>query len=340
LALDWGADDALVSELPLTAAGLPMQRLDSNSRMEPAGAILACSCVRDESLRLPWFLDYYRKAGVDRFLIVDNGSRDGTTELLLSQRDVILYYTEESYAASNYGLSWLNTLLARHAVDRWALTVDADELLVYPASEQVTLPKLVQYLEAQGADSLRTLLLDMYSRSPIDQTAYRQGDSFLSSCPYFDVETYRRRWKGVPTRGGPRGRVFWGGRGLLNRWLQPEPFLQKLPLVRWRSGLSYELSTHRISGIRPAALTGVLLHFKFFQDFPARAAKEAERKEHFREGRQYQTYHETLVDRPDLSLHHDRSVAYRNSLQLVELGLQRMPRSYRELAAVEARGSS
>ncbi|NEP41674.1 MAG: hypothetical protein F6K35_21555 [Okeania sp. SIO2H7] len=50
--------------------------------------ILACVVVRNESLRLPYFLSYHRQQGIDKFLIVDNGSNDETLAYLLQQPDV------------------------------------------------------------------------------------------------------------------------------------------------------------------------------------------------------------------------------------------------------------
>lgn len=39
----------------------------------PAQPILLFSTMRNERIRLPYFLSYYRRLGVDHFLIVDNG---------------------------------------------------------------------------------------------------------------------------------------------------------------------------------------------------------------------------------------------------------------------------
>jgi hypothetical protein len=39
--------------------------------------ILLFATVKDEYIRLPYFLDYYRKIGIGHFLIVDNNSLDG-----------------------------------------------------------------------------------------------------------------------------------------------------------------------------------------------------------------------------------------------------------------------
>src|SRR5688572_19386726 len=103
--------------------------------------------MRNEALRLPYFLEYYRRLGIDRFLIVDNGSEDGTTDLLRVSPDVSVFYTEERYSESRCGLDWLNQLLETYAVGHWTLTVDADELFAYPLCEEIALRELGAYLD-------------------------------------------------------------------------------------------------------------------------------------------------------------------------------------------------
>ncbi len=294
-----------------------------------ADEILAFACIRDEALRLPWFLEYHRRAGVDRFFVVDNGSRDGSTKYLSSQPDVISFYTEDSYADSQCGLSWVNELLERFAPGHWSLTVDADELLVYPGCERIALRPLTRYLESVGADALNTMLLDMYAGGAISSTSYSPGEPFLAACPFFDPDSYATSpSQPVPFRGGPRERAFWQGYDRQH----PAPFLPKVPLVKWQAGRVYEASTHVISNIAPAELTGALLHFKFFGDFSARVALEAQRGEHFEGARQYVAYSQVMRREPDLSLFNDRSVRYQDSLQLAELGIAQMPESYRRFA--------
>ena len=73
-------------------------------------AVLAFVTARNEKPRLPYFLDYYRKLGVDHFLFVDNGSTDGGRELLAAEPDVSLWRTDASYAKSRFGTDWLNWL--------------------------------------------------------------------------------------------------------------------------------------------------------------------------------------------------------------------------------------
>src|SRR5579871_222638 len=70
------------------------------------------SVVRNESLRLPYLLTHYRRLGFDRFIFVDNGSTDGTTELLLQQPDCAVVHTKDRFGdGRGAGLLWKNTLL-------------------------------------------------------------------------------------------------------------------------------------------------------------------------------------------------------------------------------------
>ncbi|OZA17880.1 MAG: glycosyl transferase family 2, partial [Rhodobacterales bacterium 17-64-5] len=46
----------------------------------PPQPILLFATLRNERVRLPYFLQYYRKLGIDHFLLVDNGSDDGSRE--------------------------------------------------------------------------------------------------------------------------------------------------------------------------------------------------------------------------------------------------------------------
>ena len=56
-------------------------------------AIIFFSTIRNERVRLPYFLQYYRDLGVDHFLFVDNGCDDGTREYLAEQQDVSIWST-------------------------------------------------------------------------------------------------------------------------------------------------------------------------------------------------------------------------------------------------------
>ena len=97
-----------------------------------ANNILLFACLRNEMLRLPFFLAHYRRLGVDQFLLVDNGSDDGSVAFLQDQPDVSLWSANAGYKAARFGMDWLTALQWKHGSGHWCLTVDIDELLIYP----------------------------------------------------------------------------------------------------------------------------------------------------------------------------------------------------------------
>ena len=302
------------------------------------GAILGFLSVRNEALRLPAMLNHHRRLGVDQFVIVDNDSDDGTRDLLAAMPDVQLYSAPGSYAAAGFGHGWLHPLLDALADNHWALTLDADELFVYPHCERLTLPQLCRFLDREGSDSVFTILLDMYSQSNIAATVYRQGEPLLDACPFFDPGPYTIvRGPLFPTfelRGGPRARAF---------WTPTTPFfpptVSKVPLVKWQRGYRYVSSTHYMHPApgRPSSVTGALLHFKFLSDFHQRAKSEAVRGEHFASAREYKLYLQALQNRPNLSLHFAGSVRYQECSQLVSLKLCRTLEEFERFANATAK---
>ena len=57
---------------------------------------LLISCLRNEGFRLNFFLNYYRKLGIEHFLIIDNDSNDETSEILNEDNDVSFWVTKKS----------------------------------------------------------------------------------------------------------------------------------------------------------------------------------------------------------------------------------------------------
>jgi hypothetical protein len=313
-------------------SGGQMQRIDS--KPTPAAAALsAFLAVRNEEVRLPNLLDHYRKLGVGRFYFVDNDSTDSSMEFLLAQPDVRVWRTSASYRSSDFGAKWLQPLLDEFAHDHWALIVDADEFLVYPQYETVSLLILCAYLDDIGARALRTLLIDMYSDRPVSETKYTAGDNIFDICSYFDRGPYWRLPsppQPIPSPalffGGVRQRVFWAGGP------SPDfpPCLTKFPLQRWRRGETLFAGAHQTNLAELNWVSGGLLHFKFVNSVIARANEEAIRKEHYNHASEYVRYTRAFMQRPDLSLLADVSIKYRNSQQLVDIGLMLSSRHYRK----------
>ena len=289
-------------------------------------AILALATIRNEIARLPEFLNHYRALGVDHFLIVDNGSDDGSVEYLAAQPDVSLWHCGGGYRASRFGMDWLMALLWRHGHGHWCVTVDADELLIYPGHERHDLRALTHHLDAERIEGMGALMLDLYPTGPLGTTDAPDDAPLTARLPWFDAGPHRSR-RILPRRnlwvqGGVRDRGFFADR--------PEraPTLNKLPLIRWRRGMAYFNSTHSMlpprlnllwDGPGDARLSGVLLHSKFLPEIVAKSAEELHRAQHFVDPAPYRAYHGSLTERP--VLHGPGSMRFRDWRQLVDLGL-------------------
>ncbi len=333
------------------------RRLDANPiPASGTGGIHASLVVRNESPRLPYLLSYYRKLGVTRFFVTDNGSTDGGAEYLAARPDCHVFSTQESYAASRFGAAWHQRILDLHGGGRWWLMLDADEFLVYPGCEREPLSAFCAHLDSAGAEGLYTILLDMYPRGPLAEAHDRPGQDPLAVCPFFDSGYTFRPRPGLPfcppfprvePLGGPRLRLFYpeflgntalkiAGVKILRKLRDAlrktgldlplpaalPPMLFKIPLFRFRPGLKI-ISSHVTSPLRLAAASGALLHFKFFSGFHAKALAEARRGEHFDGASEYGRYWRFLNKTDPVSFYCGASLEYAGSAQLAALGLIR-----------------
>jgi hypothetical protein len=264
--------------------------------------------------------------GIDHFLIVDNGSTDGTREYLANQPDVSLWGSDNSYKKSRYGVDWLNWLQLRYGHAHWCLTVDPDEFLIYPFCDTRPLRALTDWLDASSIKSFSSMLLDMYPKGRLDAQPYRQGQNPLEIASWFDAGNYsmekNKKFGNVWIQGGPRSRAFF--------YDAPEkaPALNKIPLVKWDRRYTYVSSTHMLlpRGLNQVydewggeKASGILLHAKFLDTFSVKAAEELERKQHYSASVEYLAYAETLRDDPELWC--KWSEKYINWRQLEILGL-------------------
>lgn len=288
--------------------------------------------VRNERLRLPAVLAHHRRLGVERFLVVDDRSTDGTSEFLSGQPDVTVVEPQGSYRDARSGVEWINAILDAHADGRWTLVVDADELFVYPGCESIGLRALCDHLEARGAQGALALMIDMYGPGPIRDTRYVSGGSLLEAAPFFDPGPYQAVQGGpfphVQAFGGPRARSF-----DFSPYQPRPPVLTKTPLIRWSRGTRFELSTHALTPIPMAPVMFGLLHFKFLADFAERVAAAVREGQHYGGSQEYRAYQAALEQRPALALRDARSIRYRDSRQLVEQALMHVDASYNAFVA-------
>lgn len=290
----------------------------------PRGAILCFAGVRDEIMRLPDFLRHYRALGVDRFVMVDNGSVDGTDAFLAEQPDVDLFATGASFSRASGGAFWLSGLARGPYAGRWGVMADADELLVYDGCEQHGLRDLARLLEARGGRTLPAMMIDMYPDGPLRDASLTPGRPLVDLCPLFDAEGYEAigRKAGEPPprirkfEGGPRRRLF----HTAGRRFYVE--LGKTPFLRWDRAVTL-FDSHSVHPFRLnfAAPTGALLHFKLMSDYAERAEMAIRRLSHADGSRAYRASLPALHSAPAMSAVWSGSRRYRDSGTLVEAGL-------------------
>lgn len=288
--------------------------------------ILVFSTLRNERVRLPYFLQYYRDQGVNHFIFVDNDSDDGSREYLAEQPDTSVWTTKHSYKRARFGVDWLNWLQWRHGHGHWCLVVDPDEFFVYPFCDTRSVRALTDWLDASSIRSFGAMLVDMYPKGRLDAQPYREGDDPFEIANWFDSGNYmiqrNQRYGNLWIQGGPRARKFFP------ELPERAPALNKIPLVKWHRHYTYVSSTHMLL---PRGLnlvydewggekaSGCLLHAKFLDTFSKKSEEELQRRQHYANSHEYRAYAAGLKDDPDLWC--KWSEKYINWRQLEILGL-------------------
>ena len=302
-----------------------LQPVQDRTHLIKPGARLLMTMGRDENTRIPYFLDHYRRLGIDHFLFVDNRSETPMAEVLQGEPDVSLWFTDEAYEETRFGVDWMNALLGQHAVGHWVLTVDLDEFFVYPYMEQRSYGELLSFLDDSEKRSFYTLMVDMYPEGSIASAHVPVGESPLMHAPYFDRTGYYAIHGGhgdTYVRGGPRLRAFNANNYEL------APTVQKTPLVKWQQRFAYYLSTHVAY---PAFLndghkryhgpTGALLHFKFVSSFQEKIDYAIKHKNHYNGSIEYQKYLDKLRAAENFTLFSAVSEKLEGSDSLIQANL-------------------
>src|SRR5215475_8176401 len=165
------------------AAARKIKRIDDRNIPRLRTELRAFMVVRNEALRLPFMLRHYFERGVDRIFVLDNDSTDDTRSIALSFDNTHLFYTKDVYPRAG---AWVDLLLRHYGNGCWCLVLDADEMIVYPDFEVVSLRELCNFLDRESFDALDCVLLDMYPDRPLSEIKYTQGTNPLQIASWFD----------------------------------------------------------------------------------------------------------------------------------------------------------
>ncbi|WP_333828171.1 glycosyltransferase family 2 protein [Pararhodobacter sp.] len=254
-----------------------------------AAQVAVVACLRNEAFMLPHFLAHYRKLGVEGFLIADNGSDDGTLEMLAEQPDVALFSVDTEYSQSHYGVAWQQALLGNFRTNRWSVVADADELLFWRTDGGGSLPELVESAAFEGADAARLFMLDMYPQGLLEAADFSSGDPFAEAgfCdrkPFLKVSGGMGPYTNAPVvTSALRHRLLPGSRA--------ELFVaQKTALLKYRPWMRFSAGLHAVAEAKLATRPLFFAHFKYNAAFRAKALAEVSRRQHFNNAEEYRKY--------------------------------------------------
>jgi len=251
--------------------------------------------VRNEMIILPHFLAHYRNMGCKAFIITDNCSDDGSREYLLGQPDVLLYSTDTEYKQSYYGVAWQQAILSNHCLNKWVLIADADEMLVYPDCEKINLLEFINKIEEDGADCMRTDMIDMYPYGDL------MDADFLTQPP-FSIANWFDRSPLQEWRLGSGG--FSSGINLssslhhrINTNSEPNAFAsQKYALIKYKPWMRFSQGLHSAAGVNVAKQHAWFAHFKYHAGFKVKIKTEIRRAQYYDNAKEYRHYAEMLAE--------------------------------------------
>ena len=167
-----------------------MQRLVRYSEdRHDSTALPVVALAHNEVNILADFLDHYRRICRPTFLIVDDRSTDGTSEFLAAQPDVTVFHPKPDSHFGTDKAEWRGEIMDALCTGRWSLVPDLDEHFVFPGMPGREIGSYLSELDAEGAEVVLTLMIDMYGDLPLSDHVYPDGSGrSLAECfPFFDA---------------------------------------------------------------------------------------------------------------------------------------------------------
>lgn len=317
------------------------------------------SIVYNEMFFLPAFFDYYRRLGVQQFLILDDGSDDGTEDFLREQPDCVLLGSPFKYGQplvvtfndgrQSHGRAgvYLKRFIPQHLLPgEFALYADADEFLILP-KRVTSVPALFKALSDRHITHVAASLVDFF---PLDITTMDKAkapmsfEDLLADYAYFDAIPLIQLIEGkqprainptVSARLFAKHGVKQAPRVLssLPGWLvdalpfsPPGVARKKTPVIRSSATLWLE-GSHQANVAPPSEVMLALAHFKFTSDFAKRIKMAMARKSHSRNGEKYFQYYRLMqrMRRGDGAFASTKTVPFRGPESLESCGLMHWP---------------
>ncbi len=242
------------------------------------------------------FLDHYRNLGVKRIVILDNGSTDGTIELLSRNADVTVYRSPVPFNTYIVGLK--RYLVSLYRGCGWVLVADIDEFFDYPGSGHLSLDRFLAYLNSNRYTVVTVQMLDMFGAFP--EAAFFTAFS-PDRFPFYDLSNLDVR-PAPPIVLGRKNRytnleipVYSGGIRMSSFGVKP--WLSKHALFYGPSVSVCAYEQHVVGGARVADISALFRHYLFTPHFPEKCEHGARIRSVEQGGAEYQAYWSALKRR-------------------------------------------
>jgi hypothetical protein len=274
---------------------------------------------------LPSFLDHHRRQGMDEFVFLDL-SAEGTLSARLAGDADCAVWRPRGAPDAGLAIFWLNYLRWRYGTGRWCLSIEPNELFVFPHCETRQIKDLIEFVETERRGHVFALVIEMYGERPAASHDRSIEDHPLAALPYFDPYGYTTaapgRFRNILVRGG-----LWR-RALFTNSPRRTPAVNRVPLVKWRWYFVYLAGTRfilprRLNLPHPpfhSSPTACLLRFALLDDDASLAlAAKAEARQILGDGGGL--CYPGVEELRRLSLKEEMSVHFTSSRDLLEYGL-------------------
>lgn len=209
-----------------------------------AGAVIAVTPYYGAPESLPWFLAYYRRLGVSFFVFLDLSAQRDLAARLGKSADCAVW-APNGFMHPGQAIHALNHLRHKYAHDKWCLSVEPYDFLVFPRSETRSIRDLIDFMESEGRRHIYAIMVDAYGDGPAQGMRFSESKSPFSQLPYFDRFGYQtlseQALREVPIVGGAQRRT------LYLDMPQAAPALNHIPLIRLKWDCYYLASTHTVA---------------------------------------------------------------------------------------------
>lgn len=263
--------------------------------------VILITAIQDSADFIPHFIKHYAEIGVKNFVFIDNDSKDGSVDLienLAIEYNVFvdIWYTNDKYNGRKL-MGWRRRLMAYYGLNRWYLSVDSDELLVFGYENINT---FIADLESKELLAAGAIMIDMYPKSTFADMDKIAPEDIIKEYRYFDICTYEsfaNRKYNRRVFGGPRQRIF-----------EISPSLQKYPLIFAKEetiGINPHFWYPYDINAKTSFIAG-LLHYKFLPGYRKKYANNAENGLYYNNSAEYKVYVEKIEQDPQASFYNPK----------------------------------